>query len=138
EVGGGGEDTEVQRLPFPVSLFLLLMLPSQVRSINIKENLATDGRSIEEKQAAVRAELQAKTDAAARQEAIAHFRAILLETTQTETEKMQESVSWAKFGENSLKDFKWSLIQEAIAAAEGIDFSEVPSFLLRENPVVWT
>ncbi|TFJ83140.1 hypothetical protein NSK_005560 [Nannochloropsis salina CCMP1776] len=109
-----------------------------VRSINIKENLAADGRSIEEKQAAVRAELQAKTDAAARQEAIAHFRAILLETTQTETEKMQESVSWAKFGENSLKDFKWSLIQEAIAAAEGIDFSEVPSFLLRENPVVWT
>ena len=44
-----------------------------------------------------------QTDAAARQEAIAHFRAILLETTQTETEKMQESVSWAKFGENSLK-----------------------------------
>lgn len=36
------------------------------------------------------------------------------------------------------QDFKWSLIQEAIAAAEGIDFSEVPSFLLRENPVVWT
>lgn len=36
------------------------------------------------------------------------------------------------------QDFKWSLIQEAIATAEGIDFSEVPSFLLRENPVVWT
>jgi hypothetical protein len=47
--------------------------------------------------------LSTQTDAAARQEAIAHFRAILLETTQTETEKMQESVSWAKFGENSLK-----------------------------------
>jgi len=36
-------------------------------------------------------------------EAIAHFRACLLDTTQTETEKMQESVSWAKFGTNSLK-----------------------------------
>ena len=71
-------------------------------------------------------------------EAIAHFRACLLDTTETETEKMQESVSWAKFGTNSLKDYKWSLIQEAIAAAEHIDFSEVTSFLLKENPVVWT
>ena len=36
------------------------------------------------------------------------------------------------------QDYKWSLIQEAIAAAERIDFSEVPSFLLAENPPVWT
>lgn len=109
-----------------------------VRSINVKEELAADGRSDQDKRAAIRAELQAKADAAARVEAIAHFRACLLDTTQTETEKMQESVSWAKFGTNSLKDYKWSLIQEAIAAAERIDFSEVPSFLLAENPPVWT
>ena len=26
-------------------------------------------------------------------------------------DQMEESVSWAKFGETSLKDFKWQLIQ---------------------------
>lgn len=26
-------------------------------------------------------------------------------------DQMEESVSWAKFGERSLKDFKWQLIQ---------------------------
>jgi hypothetical protein len=39
------------------------------------------------------------------------FRDVLLASCNVESDKMVNSVSWAKFGENSLKDMQWNLIQ---------------------------
>jgi len=46
-----------------------------------------------------------------------------------DTEKVEESVSWAKFGPKSLAKFQDSIVRETIAKREGIEVKDVRDFL---------
>lgn len=62
----------------------------------------------------------------------------LLAACTVDSDVIVESVSWAKFGEKSLTEFKWSCIKEKIVSAHNLDnIEEVPVWLRSQADVVY-
>ena len=55
--------------------------------------------------------------------------AVMDQMVDIDTSKVTESVSWAKFGEKSLRAFSWNLVKEEIARQEGIEARDVEARL---------
>jgi len=67
----------------------------------------------------------------------AAIREALMATSVCDTQKVQDSVSWAKFGPQSMSDYTYHLLCEEIAKLEGIDFEDVPRFLRKHASVTF-
>ncbi|GAQ84143.1 hypothetical protein KFL_001770290 [Klebsormidium nitens] len=109
-----------------------------VHEIGIKKMLEKDPRP----EAAIRADIEADLRATAERKTNdlidQEVRRVLLETSEADVDKVAASVSWAKFGEKSLQDFKWNLLLEEVARNEKIEFEEAKAFLRRQATVNFT
>jgi hypothetical protein len=61
-----------------------------------------------------------------------HSHKALLHVARKQILTLNQSIPLSKF-----QDYKWSIITEKIAEAEGLDFGEVGAFLFAQNPVEW-
>mmetsp|Transcript_3259 Transcript_3259/g.4437 ORF Transcript_3259/g.4437 Transcript_3259/m.4437 type:complete len:338 (-) Transcript_3259:242-1255(-) len=100
-----------------------------VKEISKKEELETDSRSEKEQRAAILESLQADAKRVMDKQADEAIRAVLEKTSTADTQKVADSVSWAKFGPKSMAEFTWNLIVEEVSMVEGIKFDEVNAFL---------
>jgi len=107
----------------------------------IAQKRALPPRSEEERDT-IRAEIEGRhAELAARETAKQLDLAIresLLQNCAVDTQKTVESVSWAKFGEASTKDYAYNMILEEIGAREGLSsVDEVKKLLRDEAEVTW-
>lgn len=100
-----------------------------VKAIGIKKELPKDTRPEAEQREAVKKELQAAAERRTNEAMDAVIRTSLLASSEADVEKVAQSVTWAKFGEKSLQDFKWNVLQEEVARVEGIPFEGVMPYL---------
>lgn len=135
KAGMGQEESKTFQLTFPsdYKAKTLANVKAQftvtVKEIGIKKLLEADTRTSEEQRAEIEAELKAVAERKFNDVVDAQIRSALLDSTEADVEKVAASVTWAKFGEKSLQDFKWNVVQEEVARVEGITFDQVPTFL---------
>lgn len=96
-----------------------------------------DGRTDDEKRQIVAEKLRGQAQRLNDQALDTAIRDQLASASFVDTDKIVNSVSWAKFGPRSTADYQWALIQEEIARKEGLDFNNVPAFLRDKARVTW-
>ncbi|GBG71860.1 hypothetical protein CBR_g10798 [Chara braunii] len=109
-----------------------------VKAIGVKKELPKDTRPEHEQREEIKDELVAAEERKSNAQIDPEIRSALLESSEADVDKIASNVSWAKFGENSLKDFKWNLLMEEVARVENIAFEDVMPFLRREADISYT
>eukprot|EP00475_Leptophrys_vorax_P025161 TRINITY_DN35177_c0_g1_i2.p1 TRINITY_DN35177_c0_g1~~TRINITY_DN35177_c0_g1_i2.p1 ORF type:complete len:371 (-),score=39.31 TRINITY_DN35177_c0_g1_i2:45-1043(-) len=109
-----------------------------VKEIGVKKEIEKDPRPVDQQRAEIEQQMQAAAQRKANDVLDAQIRAALLDSSEADVEKVAASVTWAKFGEKSLQDFKWNVVQEEVGRVEGIAFDRVPAFLREEADVTYT
>lgn len=106
-----------------------------VREIGEMRPVEPDTRPEVEQRNELAAQLQEQATRAARSVIEKQIKAVLMETSQVDTEAKTKAVTWAKFGPESERAMKWNFIVEEIARMEDISFDEVIPFLCAEADV---
>eukprot|EP00897_Mesotaenium_endlicherianum_P007604 jgi/Mesen1/6872/ME000352S05934 len=144
EAGMGQEESKTFSVVFPADYKAKALanvkatFTATVKEIGVRKELTKDSRPVEEQRAQIQAELQANADRIANDALDSQIRTALLASSEADVEKMAASVTWAKFGEKSLQDYKWNVLQEEIARVESITFEQVPAFLRKQAKVTYT
>eukprot|EP00898_Chlorokybus_atmophyticus_P003907 jgi/Chlat1/4517/Chrsp29S04446 len=139
--GMGQEETKTFTMQFPSDFKAPALRNMKARftltvhEIAKKELVTADSRPLEEQRAALEAAFQTEAQRKSDEAALVEIRKVLLETSRADTDKVVKSVSWAKFGEKSLADFTWNLIQEEVAREQGLKMAEVPAFLISQADI---
>lgn len=97
-----------------------------------------DARSPEEQRADIVARLEAQAQAETDKRLDKAIRAVYSQRSVADVQKQADAVSWAKFGEKSLEDYKWQMILEEVARAEGCTFDKVLPLLRSHASVTYT
>eukprot|EP00899_Mesostigma_viride_P016097 jgi/Mesvir1/24489/Mv21844-RA.1 len=108
-----------------------------VHAIGRKEPIAPDTRPLDVQRTEIEARMRSESERASNDVVDRQLREKIQATSDADTQKIADSVSWAKFGTQSMKDFKWNLIKEEIARKEGIDFKDVMDFLRKSAKVTY-
>eukprot|EP00271_Cylindrocystis_brebissonii_P013009 TRINITY_DN32550_c0_g1_i1.p1 TRINITY_DN32550_c0_g1~~TRINITY_DN32550_c0_g1_i1.p1 ORF type:complete len:358 (+),score=60.98 TRINITY_DN32550_c0_g1_i1:58-1074(+) len=143
KAGMGQEESKSFQLQFPADYKAAALAGIKanftvtVKEIGVKTAIAEDLRSAGDQRTAVEAQLTASAERVSNDAIDEKIRALLLASSEADVEKIAASVTWAKFGEKSLADFKWNLLQEEIARVEDITFDEVPSFLRKQATITF-
>eukprot|EP00793_Prasinoderma_coloniale_P002056 PRCOL_00002564-RA len=92
--------------------------------------------------ATLREEIAARHDEQARRASAKRadlaIRNALLDGCEVDTQKTVESVAWAKFGEESIRDYAYSMILEEIGGREGLATQDdIKRFLREEASITW-
>ncbi|CAI5471414.1 unnamed protein product [Closterium sp. Yama58-4] len=109
-----------------------------VKEIGIKKEIEKDPRPVDVQRAEIEQQLLAVEERKSNDVLDAQIKAALLESSEADVEKVAASVTWAKFGERSLKEFKWNVLQEEVSRLEGIPFDQVPAFLRSQADITYT
>jgi FKBP-type peptidyl-prolyl cis-trans isomerase (trigger factor) len=139
--GMGQEESKTFTLTFPADYKAAPLRNVRARftvtvhEIGIKKMLDKDPRPDGVIRAEIEADLRATAERKTNDLIDTEVRKVLLQTSEADVEKVASSVSWAKFGEKSLQDFKWNLLLEEVARNEKIEFEEAKAFL-RQNASV--
>lgn len=144
KAGMGQEESKTFQLQFPGDYKAKTLAGVKARftvtitEIGVKEEVEIDSRSVEEQRKSVTEELNAAAERTANEAIDGLIRNALLESSQADVDKVAASVTWAKFGERSLADFKWNVLQEEVARTEKITFDQVPTFLRNQAIITYT